>query len=314
MSSPTGSFDTIDSFAASVGSDAPLASAAPAPFQSQTEEPLIGFAATGAPSVSMPGFYITPDDSIQMSVWNSAAALTSVSFQLRVLKPNGTIVIEEHTINNVTSDRTQNSILFQQLEGFLVGAVVGPSGVALSRGQTFVQVAVIRGSPQSPLMTMVLVADYLTSAYQPSWPFGQPGSATDGAGFIYQPVGGQPPVGGNASIVQPAGTRWKIHSIMSQLQTSAAVGNRQFQFRILTGSPFGWISTAAATQAASLTYNYQIAPGTNLDATVPQTQTMPLPTDLILRGGVTLETTAIGLQAGDQFTPVGVLVEEWLDV
>jgi hypothetical protein len=314
MSTPPGQYSTLDELTAASGPAPAAHAAAEPPFQSQTEPPAITLGAKGGPAISLDAVYITQDDFLQLSVWNSNPALTSVTVQIRMLKPDGQIVITASSISGLTSDRTQNVETFGQLEGFILGVVVGPPGVAVLRGQTFVNVALVRGTPAAPLMTEVLLADYLTSALQPSWPYGRVFSAVEGPGWVHTIASAAPAPGNQAAIVQPPNTRWRVISIETSLQTSNFPGPRTVVLDIIdaVGNTVMLIP-AAAQQTASLTWNYTF--GSNLSlfqanvylsAPIAATQTMG--------AGTQFEVGAQALNVADQFGVTTMAVEEWIDV
>jgi hypothetical protein len=314
MSTPPGQYDSLDALDAATIPAAPPLAETPAPFASQTQPPAITFGATGGPSVAMEGFWITPDDSLQIRVWNSNVNLTSVTVQVRILRPDGSLDTQQFTINNVTSNRVVNQQAFTQLEGFIVAAVIGPPGVAVARGQTFVNLAVVRGSVTNPLMMLVLLSDYLTSAVQPSWPFGRVVSAVEGAGYSYAPSGAVPGAGQDTQIIVPPSTRWQVLSGHTHLVTSAAAGNRQVALFVFQGGAVSWNVAAPATQPPSAGYDYTWAPGCPYGATIATVQTAPLGDPTIVGAGSNITTQTQGIAAGDQYTALTLSVVEWIDV
>ena len=314
MGVPAGSYDNLDSLNAGSSSQVSDQPPAPAPFDSKTIPPSIIFTPTGGPSASMQAFYLTPDDNVQLTVWNGNAALTSVTLQLRILRPDGTIVITAATLANLTSNRTANTLSFSQLEGFLVGAVVGPPGVALASGQTFCNLAVVRGTPQSPIMSMVLLADYLTSATQPGWPYGRVASAVDGPGFVKVVNGAIPNPNTGAVLTQPAGTRWRVTALRLSLATDATAGNRLVSLDIAPGAGLTWKVSSVAAQPPSSTYFYSYAAGVNWQSADPTQQVMPIPPDLVIANSSGVNALFSGGGAGDQMSAITAQIEEWIDV
>jgi hypothetical protein len=311
---PPGSFDSMDALdAATVPAATPLADAAE-PFVSQTQPPAISFSPQGNPTVSMAGFYITLDDTIQLTAWNGNPLLTSIVVQIRVLKPDGTLVIEAVVLNNLTSNFTANVAQFSQLEGFVVSAVVGPPGVALQRGQCFVNLSVVRGAQASLIEVAGLIADYLSTAFQPCWPQGQVQAATNGAGAILFLTGTEPTPGNEAIVNQPAGTRWLVTSCGVQMQTSAAAGNRQLSLTFINAGFQLFKAQASVMQAPSTTATYSFGIGVPMDGSSPLAQLIPLPSALILSQSCTLETVVENIQAADQVSGLQLALQEWIDV
>jgi hypothetical protein len=275
---------------------------------------VFSFVAEGRPVVSMSGFLVTLDDSIQLTVWNSNAALTSVTLQLRILRPDGTIVTGAYALNNITANRAANVLTVSQIEGYLVGAVVGQSGVAVQRGQMFVSLAVVRGTASNPLFVETLIADYLTSAFQPSWPQGEMRSAVEGAGFLYTALEGFPGFGADLALALPAATRWRVAALETILTTSAAAGNRQVNFQITQGGQAIFRGYALNTQGPSQTITYSYGVNLPLAAIGTLSQTVPLPDALFISAPAQITTLNTNLQAGDSFNGLQVAVEEWINV
>lgn len=336
MGSPTGSFDTLDAFdAASAPQDLTASDQAPAPAdQSQLDVinpasgpdlsatpspaaapiPLLTMGSTGSPGLSVPALYITLDDNVQLTVWNSNPTLTTLQFQLRILKPDGTIVIGSFTLQNLTADRTPNSISVGQVEGFILGAVLAPPGVAVVNGECWITLSLIRGTAASPLMVQQLVADYFSSGSQPGWPTTAFQSAVDGAGKVYKLLGPVPAAGADAVIPQPANTRWLVTAIAVHLVTSAAVGNRTVSMLLNFGTGPSLTLPAPAVQAPSTGVDYSYAPGIVTSGADPLHQLIALPSPLLLGHMVSITTSTTGIQPGDQYTGIALGLQEWIDV
>ena len=81
--------------------------------------------------------------------------------------------------------------------------------------------------------------------------------------------------------------RWHVFAIYVSLVSTATVGNRQLQvdFRDDSNNVFCSI-LAGATQAASLTYNYSLAPGLpHLTAVIGTNLMTPMPATMLLKPG-----------------------------
>jgi hypothetical protein len=286
----------------------------PSSFQSQTQPPAITLNPSGAPAFSTPVLYVTLDDSLMLTVWNSNAALTSLQFNVRFMRPDGTVGISAFVLNNLTADRTANTAIAGQLEGFILGAVVVPPAVAVVNGECFITLSFVRGTPTSPLMVQQLVGDYVSSGFQPGWPTTGVHSAVDGAGKVYGVASPVPAAGANAQITQPARTRWVLLAAAVHLATSAAAGSRKLSLVISFGAGPDIVLPAPATQAPSTGVDYTFAPGIASDGSDPLHQLIALPSEVELAFGSTLHTSLAGIQAGDQFTALSAAIQEWIDV
>lgn len=321
MSTPPGSYDSLNALDAAtplappaIQAATPLAASAAAPFESQTRPPLFTFSPQGAMGVSMQGFYINQDDNLVIGVWNSSAAVTTVNVQVRVLRPDGSLIYEAFSCPNVLSTRQVAAVNISQLEGFIVGVVVQSPGPGVVRGQTYVTVKIARGAVGNSLANITLVADYLSTAFQPSWPYGGLRGSTDGPGLAYGTNGGIPLAGADASVSVPTNARWSVLSVKVHLLTDAVAGNRQVSLLCIDSGGTAWEIGATTTQGPSLGYDYTWAPGLQFNATVPTEQCAPMPMGVLLPAGSTLTATMTGRDAGDQFSAVAVALQEWIDV
>lgn len=271
------------------------------------------FSASGGSNVSMPGLYVTPDDNLVVNAWNSNPNLTSLAVQIRILQLDGTLQITGFVLPNLTHDRTQNTASFQLPPGMIVGAVIGPPGIAMSEGQCFANLAVVRGTPTNPLMQLVLTSGYVTSGYQPSWPYSTMRNATDGRGYIYQANASEPAPGVAITITVPAGARWVVRSLYGELQTSAAAGNRQVIMEAIINTSVFQVP-APSVQPASTDSFYTFAPIGGAGFGPVTQQVGPSPFEIYFPAGSVLELRCPNMQAGDQFIQMQLIVEEWVDV
>lgn len=110
----------------------------------------------------------------------------------------------------------------------------------------------------------------------------------------------------------PARRRWRLISIRFKLITDANVANRIVTLTIDDGTNNLLTIPSDTAQTASLTryyhYHLQPVPQFLIDAIF----SLPLP-DLFLAAGFRIQTLTTGLQAGDDFSVIQLLVEEWID-
>jgi hypothetical protein len=314
MVTTPGSYADLAAFDAATQQTAPAVPLADTGQQSNTQTPLVSFIPTGAPSVAIEGFYVTVDDQLVVTAWNSNAALTSLTFAARILNPDGSITVEQFAVPNLTADRTPNTVAFAQLEGFLLGVAVGPPGVANSRGQTFVNVSVQRGFPQSAVVQRVLIADYVSSGFQPGWPASRVTSAVEGAGFTYTFAGSVPGAGVDASVAVPAGARWRVISVWVHVLTSAQAGVRQLRLQISQTGGQVYEITAASTQGPSTGNDYSWSDGVPQLPVAFLAQVNPTPHGLLLSKGGQINFALNNIQSADQYTAAFATVEEWIEV
>lgn len=317
------SFGSLDEFilagtadaTASQGSSVPASEDTPANADIQTQAAGVTFAAAGMALASMPGEYININDLVQMTAWNSAPGLASLSAQVRIMRADGELITTTLAIGSLTHDRLPNVGTITQTEGFIVGVVVGPVGVALTRGQCFVQVSVVRGTGANQVTTLGLVADYVTSTFPPSWPNGTYRSSTEGPGWTHVAVGPAPGPGAFPSIQVPQNGKWRVISAFYNWQSSAVAGARAMGLIIAEPAGTIYLALAAFTQAASLLWSYNFLLGMPFSTAAGTRQTITLAQDIELDENGTISGANLGFgDPGDGGSPMQCLVEEWIDV
>jgi len=203
-------------------------------------------------------------------------------------------------------------------DGWLVGADINFWQGSTKRGQAFFEMEINRGSTVLGIHTehegVTLVRDYLESSNHISWPFGVSSDRGAGPGAVLVPTVSTPAAGANIIATVPNNTKWRIQSFRFALITDATVASRLIAIRIKDASGnVVYDQTFQVAQTASLTYIYTAAPGSALTLSVFNLrQTMPIPINLVLTAGYTIETSTGSLQAGDTFTVPILLVEEWV--
>jgi len=313
MGTVPGSYASPDDLVDASAEPAAAADLTPAPFESQTQPPLITWGVLGNPALAHESLYITLNDVMQLSVWNSNSLLTSVTAQLRILQPNGQILTEQISLEGLTSDRTANVRTLQLSEGMLIGALIGPAAVTNSRGQTYCTLTLLRNVGVTPLYAEQLIGDYLTSGFNPTWPEGTVKAPSEGAGYVYTVVDSGWSPDERVLVTQPAHTRWRVISISQLLTTSVQAGSRVVE---LVVAPGAWDVVAVADQGPSLENLYNFAPSLPWESGttgIIAGQMVPLPPGFITVGGTTFTIQAQNMQSNDVFGQTNILVEEWVD-
>lgn len=287
------------------------ASAGPAPSKIQTLARAVQITAKEVqPNIRL---YTQDEDQLQL-VALSNFANAQLQFTLRYLMPDGQII---PTVVVVTAP---NAGVFAQViqnvpEGFLLTADF-QSTTLLSAGQwVFGNITLSRGYPNTPTAFSEILSGYCTGRYNPSWPEWQPQRPLDGPGTIRTIIGTTPAAGTEINEVVPVNRRWELLSLRALLTTSATVANRQPLFAIKDAvGDIDFTSQSGIAQAASLAWNYTLAP-----FGFPATQnllevSMPLFPKRILGSGYIINTSTTGLQAGDQWSAPRYTVLEWADL
>lgn len=135
-----------------------------------------------------------------------------------------------------------------------------------------------------------------------------------GTGIVKQVLSADPAAGAEVTITVPAGREWRLMSGRVPLVTSATVANRRSHIVLDDGTASVHMrSPAGAVQAASVTLGYNFGPGIPQDgAAVDGEIRMTLPAcEIYLAAGHRIRTVTTLLQAGDEYGPMALLVEEW---
>lgn len=105
---------------------------------------------------------------------------------------------------------------------------------------------------------------------------------------------------------------WLILSVAFDLTTSAVAGNRLVDFLASDGTTSWFRAQAAAVQAASLPVHYSAFAGSSGAPAAGNTITLSFPGDgLFLEAGSTLRTSTQNIDAGDQYSAIGLRVIEF---
>ena len=314
MSTAPGNYDNLDALSAAAPEPAPPLADTSQAMVTTAPPPAIPFIPTGGPPLAVPAIYVTPDDNLVISAWNSVAAVNTITVQVRLLNPDGTLQLQSFTLSGVDSARGLNTVSYGLLEGFIVGVTVRQPTAGTKRGQTYVTVQVQRGVPTNPLANFTLLSDYVTTAFQPSWPAGPLRPALEGPGFSYPFISPGTGVGGAMSFNQPIRTRWRVKEVVAVLSTSAVVANRTLQLNIQEAVPVIYFVNAPAVQPASTIYTYHFFPGCNWNVSDTAHQMISLPPELLLDQQSFVQCGALNSQTGDVMSSLTFLVEEWIDV
>ena len=314
MSTPTGSYDTLDALdAASADTSAPVdftPATVPVDFVSEQGSPLVSFLTANVPPPSP--LYVNLDDIIAVTVTNSLPNL-SLTVSYRLLRVDGQIVVASQTFIPA-SDRSPTGVHLNVPEGWLLGICVQASGGGLTRGQCYVTIGVQRPATQGVFRQLQLCSDYLSTRYILGWPGGVNRDSAEGPGapIVYLPA--NPAAGAEIIQVAPTVTRWTLQSIRFALTTSAAVGNRTVQFGIQDGfNHFFYLMNAATLQAPSTTVTYVVSPNGFAPSGAGYLAEIPLPPVMRLPLGAGWSTSTGGLDVGDQYSNIVYLVEELFD-
>ncbi len=122
-----------------------------------------------------------------------------------------------------------------------------------------------------------------------------------------------PAAGAEFTQTVPTGKIWRIRMVRGTLTTAVAVATRIVALLFNDGTNIYAIFPVNTTQAASLTRNYNFAPGAANESTqqavgLEITQSIP---NLDLLAGYFFRSSTFNLQAADQWSGIIVAIEEF---
>jgi hypothetical protein len=121
----------------------------------------------------------------------------------------------------------------------------------------------------------------------------------------------QPAAGADWTITVPGDKIWRVLSIVGKLVTSAAAATREATLQITDQSTTFMFIPAGTSQVASKTGQYcWFEQAQNRGTTLQTAITAPIPSNLVLPGGMVLKSVTEVIDAGDQWSNVALWIEE----
>lgn len=203
-------------------------------------------------------------------------------------------------------------------EGYLLSVAVGTANSG-RRGQTFARVWLNRGPIVAPVQNAgaVLFADYVTTSTPSGWPYGRIISPVEDPGNIVDTSTANPAAGADLISVHAITGRARLAAFKATFTASATVANRfpSFQVAEAGGGNVRWQVQDTVAVTASQVITYSLAPGgTNVrGGGSPIFATMPVPSPEFDYAGVQVNSVTQGIQAGDQWSAILMVTEEWLE-
>lgn len=252
--------------------------------------------------------YISQDDYLYIGFSTSLASGT-LNVTARILMPDGKVIPNVWPIQ-MTFSRAVQTIRIPFPEGFLLSCAVLLATTAAPR-TTYASLAISRSTLAPALLGNVLVQGYADTNVPLSWPNGILSTNLDVAGSIQKITVTVPAAGADWVQAVPANTRWRLVSVIAQLSTSVAVASRSPVFTITDGTtPVMKVNNLGAGVAAGQSSIFQwleIGPYNN-----NQVVMVYLPPRVVLPAGWTVGAVTGSLQAGDQWSSIFLVIEEWL--
>lgn len=263
-----------------------------------------------APPSSM---YVRPEDNLQCQFASTSTLGTPWRITYRLLLTNGTVQLSVSEFVP-TVDGLTHQFNIPLTEGYLLSLTAQALGVTHQPfpGQTWVQVNLVRSNAAGAASQVVLCQGYAGSLFTVSWPDARLMVPGEGPGFITSVQQANPAAGADWTYTVPVSRRQRIQSLSSTLVTSAAAANRDVQLIVDDGVNVVWQMSAPAAVVAATTQVFS-ATGTNLPTgIITTTTTLVLPPGLVLQNGHRIRTATTGIQAGDQWSNIFLMIEDWV--
>lgn len=254
-------------------------------------------------------YYVNPDDSVAAFVATDIAGLL-VNLQVRLLTATGEVKLVPYQFTQTQTYNFGLAFLMPPMEGYVLGALCWSENAP--RGQCYVSVMIMRGRPTTLINTgLVLLQGYTNQVGLLSYPNGSLESTLSGRGAFIT-VTAPNSTGTGFSFAVPPLTLWRFCSLSFTLATTAAPGNRQPYVSLLDqfGLQVG-VWGCSIAQAPGGTSFYCFSPG-GIDKNAGSIVNFGGPGEIFLPRQGTLNVNCLGLAAGDQFTSIAALFEEWL--
>lgn len=210
---------------------------------------------------------------------------------------------------------TEQTFRFNVGRGVLLNLAVLPTFNICQRGQCFVRVDIERGE-NARIVLGTLLQGYIDSSGGRAWPGSPLESAVEGPGFIRTYPSSVPAPGIGAQLLIAAATRWRVISATAQMTASAVVVTRRPIFTLVNNGLVVCETASSRTQLASETIQHTYAAGLQpAEGTGVICGVGGIPVDCHIQSGGgadgSVTMTAFFMDAGDQWSAMSVLVEEW---
>lgn len=259
-------------------------------------------------------FALTGEDNIRISTINSAPGV-SMLLTGRWLKDGDPAVSAFARTFPLQSAGTEQAFDLFLGAGTLLNLAAVPFGDVVAVGQCFVRVDVVRGTG-ARLLVGTLIAGYTGSWGGRAWPGTPLQHPWEGPGFVRRVTGTTNGAGTEFAVSGDLNSRWRVKSVKAKLTSSAAVATRTPLLKVnARGGTVHWSQSVVDQPASSAYIHSWIAGAAPPVLAVPIIGGGALPAECDIAGdGFTipsLTSTTSGLQAGDAWSEIDALVEEW---
>lgn len=278
-------------------------------FEILTRPPEVRF---GVREVGPPAaLYIAREDALLLRLRTGLTGIT-VLVSGRLLTPDGEIRPFAHEVRLAGTGLLESSTL-QVAEGYLMSLVARTTATDVRVGDIYAEVALARPQAGGAVILSLLVQGYITSTDILSWPTPRFRGAIEGPGGIVVNVISNPGAGLEWTFTVAADVRARVVSLAFQFVTDATVATRAVRLVVDDGTRFFALAAPTETQLASQTRFYSAHAGGFAGVTGVDYILLPLPPDLVLREGFRIRSSTQNLQAGDAFSNITVVTEQWIE-
>ena len=254
--------------------------------------------------------YVRDEDELRVGV---QTALSGLIIGVSGMMMNAQGETSKFTVTVIpTSDRVETVVSNNIGSGWILHAQAHVISGTVTPRSVYVSARIVSntGTPAIPMTTVL--AGYLDNVTLPAFPYVLPEHSLNGNGRVRSIAGTNPAVNVEITETVPTGAQWRLLGFIAQLVTDANVANRQVTLILDDGTTTLWSSLANATQAASLTRNYNYYPWYTLPAAAGTEIFGYIPPNLLLPAGFRIRTSTASLQVTDNWGAPQLLVEEWL--
>lgn len=260
-------------------------------------------------------FYSDGSENLRLRIWGSL--VTNVGLQGRWLHTTGDVRPFRHEFVS-TADRLPHEFNVSTDAGYLLNCSLGILGDTITRiGQLFVQLALVRGRGDAAVEVGTILQGYIATSHWIAFPGSPIQHSFEGPGYKHVEIQPAPAAGTEVILSVPEHALWRLYSAYAVFVASAAAANRFPQFGVNAG--FGttlWRVQAPLIVTAGLGFNIFWVPNVPWGpaaTAIANAVNAPLPEPAYALSLGTIRTETPNIQAGDQWSELRVVVEEWLD-
>jgi hypothetical protein len=262
----------------------------------------------------------TWNDSFLVITATSSVAVT-VTFSWETYVRDGEIpvpgITKGQSIIAVPGTLVPTSVSIPLREGFLYALKVS---APVTLGQTYINASINMGSVAGVYGSQELIGGYVTSQTALTFPGSGVVIPTQGTGRIYSFGVGNPAAGNDWTATVPSLVRWQVLGVTGTLTTGAAAANRYISLQyIVLGAGNSLVSSLSVAIPANMVANMVNAPTylQNMSYAPMAGSTLvflTMPSPLWLVGTGSIQSVTGNIQGTDQWSNIGVIVEEWINL